>query len=123
MTQPAGKSSFFAKIGVFRGVALFVIAIVICVFWGYTKVLAISSITYGPSGSVVGTYVGASVNNFAIFTPVVALLSVSTIKLTFPSGTTLTSANIATSDFKISQASDGLLCVTAGSDTAPSAVS
>lgn len=82
----------------------------------------ITGISYGPSGSVVRTFVQASDTDFAIFTPITAITSGSTITLTFPSGTTLTSANIATTDFTIAQATQGL-CVVAGADTVPTAVS
>lgn len=83
---------------------------------------ALTAISYGPSGSVVGTFVAASQSNFTLFTPANALNSGNTITLTFPSGTTLNSSNIATSDFLISQAAQGL-CINAGSDTAPTNVS
>lgn len=84
----------------------------------------LSGISYGPSGSTVGTYVGASDTDFIKFTPLTAFLLDlgSTITVTFPEGTTLNSSNIATSDFRISQATQGL-CITAGTDTAPSSIS
>lgn len=85
----------------------------------------ITSISYGPSGSVVGTHVQASDDDFVIFTPITALDSVlaNTITLTFPSGTTLTSANITTSDFIIRQAAQGA-CTNQGSDNInPAAIS
>jgi len=56
------------------------------------------SITYHPSGSVVGTYVGSS-SAVASFEPLSALFGGDTITLTFPAGTVL--ANIVASDFTI----------------------
>lgn len=82
---------------------------------------AITSLSYGPSGSTVGTFVASSDMDFVVFTPITAITTGSTITLTLPSGMTLTSANIATTDFTIGQATQGL-CVVAGADTVPTAV-
>ncbi|PJE63052.1 hypothetical protein COU88_01615, partial [Candidatus Roizmanbacteria bacterium CG10_big_fil_rev_8_21_14_0_10_39_6] len=82
----------------------------------------LTGISYSPSGSVVGTFVAANNTTFTVFTPITAVTSGSTITLTFPSGTTLTTGNIATTDFTITQAAQGL-CTSAGSDTTPSAIS
>lgn len=62
------------------------------------------SITYPPSGSVVGTYVGASAP-VCTLDPITPITAGSLITLTFPAGTAL--ANIVASDFTISQVGGG----------------
>lgn len=84
--------------------------------------LPLTGISYGESGSVVGTYAQASQSDFTLFTPATAVSAGSTVTLTFPSGTNLSSGNIAVGDFTLAQASDGLLCINAGADTAPSGI-
>ena len=54
---------------------------------------AITGISYGESGSVVGTYVQASQSDFVVFTPATALAAAVTVEVTFPVGTVLTSAS------------------------------
>jgi hypothetical protein len=81
----------------------------------------LTEITYGETGATVGSYVSASNAGFVLFEPVTAITSGSTITLTFPVGTSLTSSNLSTSDFTIAQAASALdLCTDAGVDTAPS---
>jgi hypothetical protein len=81
-----------------------------------TFAASITTLTYGPSGSVAGSTVGAS--TLATFAPVTAITAGSTITLTFPAGTTL--SGLTTASFTIAQAASGR--GTAGTATAPSAV-
>lgn len=109
--------------GVVRAVSrlLFVVG---CLLLSGKNALAatITSISYGPTGSTVGTFVQANDTDFTLFTPITAITAGSTITLTFPSGTTLTTADISASDFTIAQATQGL-CTNAGADTAASDIS
>ena len=118
------KFNPFSRLRVKRQIFVFLLIFSLGVFLFPQKAFAgtITSISYGPSGSVVGTYVQASDTDFAIFTPATALASGSTITLTFPSGTTLISANIAVTDFTIGQSAQGN-CTIAGTDTVPTSVS
>ncbi len=84
----------------------------------------ITQISYGPSGSVVGTFVSSSAADFVSFRPNPndALGAGTTVTLTLPTGTTLNTAALAAGDFTVTQATTGT-CSTAGSYTTPSAVS
>ena len=73
------------------------------------------TVTYSPSGSIVGTYIGAS-TTIATFTPTANVTAGSNVILTFPAGTVLNDTFSALSDFTIVQAGGG------GVATAPSAM-
>lgn len=87
------------------------------------RAATITQLSYGESGSVVGTFATANTADFNTFTPITAITAGSTITLTFPSGTSLSSTNLAASDFLVSQTTDlPALCINAGVDTAPTAI-
>ncbi|MDD4784606.1 MAG: hypothetical protein PHY32_03610 [Candidatus Pacebacteria bacterium] len=79
----------------------------------FASAAALVGIVYGPSGSVVGTYVPAS-SILAMFTTTTAVTAGSTITLTFPNNTALHPTDTIESDFTIQESG------TASVATAPS---